>query len=73
MHGGLEDVLPIGAEPIDADVVEATELPPYTPDDYLGDMLRLTQDRCDPELVGLLVDDSREMVGWLPRRACACA
>ena len=64
VHGGLEDVLPI-VEPIDPAVAEATELPPYTCEDYLDDMSRLTQGRCDPELVRLLVDDSRDTVGWL--------
>jgi tricarballylate dehydrogenase len=64
VHGGLEDVLPI-VEAVDSDVVAATELPPYTSGDYLEDMRRLTQGRCDPELVGLLVDDSRDTVGWL--------
>jgi tricarballylate dehydrogenase len=64
VHGGLEDVRPVVA-PIDDDVASATELPPYTGEEYLGDMNRLTQGRCDPELVGLLVDDSRDVIGWL--------
>jgi tricarballylate dehydrogenase len=64
VHGGLEDVLPL-IEPPGDDVAARTDLPPYTADDYRGDMLRLTQRRCDPELTGLLVDDSRATLGWL--------
>jgi tricarballylate dehydrogenase len=67
VHGGLEDILPL-VEPVDAAVAEATELPPYTPEDYRADMLRLTERRCDAELVDLLVGDSRGTLGWLSEK-----
>jgi tricarballylate dehydrogenase len=67
VHGGLEDVLSV-VEPVDAERAEATELAPYTQEDYRSDMLRLTEGRCDRELVGLLVDDSRATLGWLAEK-----
>ncbi|HYM57382.1 MAG TPA: FAD-dependent tricarballylate dehydrogenase TcuA, partial [Solirubrobacteraceae bacterium] len=70
VHGGLEDVLGL-IEPLDSDLAEATELPPYTAEDYRADMRRLTEGRCDPELVDLLVDDSRATLGWLAGKGLA--
>jgi tricarballylate dehydrogenase len=42
-----------------------TELPPYTPEDFLADMERVTQGRCDEELTGILVADAAEATRWL--------
>ena len=41
------------------------ELPPYTRHDFLADMQRLTQGRCDPELTAILVNDSAQAARWL--------
>jgi tricarballylate dehydrogenase len=67
VHGGLEDALSL-VEPVDAARAEATELAPYTEDDYRSDMLRLTEGRCDAELVDLIVADSRDTLGWLAEK-----
>jgi tricarballylate dehydrogenase len=64
VHGGLEDVLSL-VEPIDPERVEATELDSYTEADFRDDMRRLTEGRADPDLVDLLVGDSRATLGWL--------
>ena len=37
----------------------------YTREDYLEDMGRLTQYRCDPDLTETLVDNSREALVWM--------
>ncbi len=64
VHGGLEDVLSL-VEPIDRERLEATELEPYDRADFAEDMRRLTESRADPELVELLIADSRQTIGWL--------
>ncbi len=68
VHGGLEDVLTL-VEPIDSARVEATELEPYDAHAFREDMRRLTEGRADPELVELLVGDSRATLGWLAGQA----
>jgi hypothetical protein len=52
-------------EPIGDDEAASTELPPYTADDFRGDMRRVTEGRTDPELLEILVGDSRDSLGWL--------
>jgi tricarballylate dehydrogenase len=64
VHGGVEDVLSL-VEPIDSARVAATELEPYDADAFREDMRRLTEERADPEMVELLVGDSRATLGWL--------
>jgi tricarballylate dehydrogenase len=41
------------------------DMSPYTEQDFLDDLRRLTQDRCDPELSAVLVRDSFPTVHWL--------
>jgi hypothetical protein len=54
VHGGLEDALSL-VEPVEAARAEATELAPCTAEGRRADMLRLTEGRCDAELLDLLV------------------
>ena len=42
-----------------------TDLPPYTEEDFLADMRRVTLGRGDAEMARILVGDSRATVGWL--------
>jgi tricarballylate dehydrogenase len=60
VHDGLRDL---------ADLVEPTEgrihLPPYTAEDYRADMRRVTEDKGDPELTGILVEEAREAAIWM--------
>jgi len=37
---------------------------PYTAEDFLGDLRRVTRDRIDLELAQMLVDDSNEAIRW---------
>lgn len=64
VHGGLEDVRTL-VEPIGDDEVARTDLPAYTAEDFRGDMRRVTEGRADPELLEILVGDSRDALGWL--------
>lgn len=42
-----------------------TELSPYTPEDFMADMERVTQGRCDRELTGVMVEEAAGTVRWL--------
>jgi tricarballylate dehydrogenase len=64
VHDGLEDVLSL-VEPIEPERVQATELAPYGADEFREDMRRLTEGRADPDLVALLIGDSRATLRWL--------
>jgi tricarballylate dehydrogenase len=61
-HDGLADLDGLVDSP-DGQV----ELPPYSIADYLADMRRVTMDRCDPELTGILVAEARDAALWMQR------
>lgn len=61
-HNGLEDLQSFIA---DDDRHSVTEVPPYTKEDYLGDLEKVTQGKTDPELAAVLVDEARPTVEWL--------
>lgn len=62
-YGGLDDVRPL----LDLSDTEAArvDLPPYTPAQFMADMERVTEGRCDPRLAGILVGDSADVVHWM--------
>ena len=61
-HGGLADLSGL----IDEDERhERTEVPAYTPEDFTADMEKVTGGRNDPELTGVLVDQSLDTLRWL--------
>ncbi|PFG29826.1 FAD-dependent tricarballylate dehydrogenase TcuA [Paramicrobacterium agarici] len=61
-HGGLDDVRDF----IDADERHSsTEVPPYTPEQYIADMERVTEGRNDADLTRVLVEDSQGTMRWL--------
>lgn len=64
VHEGLEDLLGI-VEPIDADRVDATDLPAYSAAEFHSDMSRMTEGRADLELVDVLIAESRTTLDWL--------
>ena len=45
-YDGLEDLRPI-VENVSDEQAAVTELPPYTPKDFMADMERVTEGRCD--------------------------
>src|ERR671910_2428765 len=63
-YEGLEDLRPI-VEDLTDELAVATELPPYTPDDFMSDMERVTEGRCDKELTRILVDEAADTTRWL--------
>jgi tricarballylate dehydrogenase len=63
-YDGLEDLRPI-VENLTDEQAATTELPPYTPEDFMADMERVTEGRCDKELTRILVDDAADTIRWL--------
>jgi tricarballylate dehydrogenase len=61
-HAGLDDIVDF----IEPDERHArTEVPPYSPDDYLADLNKVTEGRTDPELARVLVSEAQDAVRWL--------
>lgn len=67
VHGGLADLLPL-VNNIDAATAQLVDLEPYTQDQFLQDLERVTAGRANPELAQRLVGDSNEAIKWLHRR-----
>ncbi|HWM11970.1 MAG TPA: FAD-dependent tricarballylate dehydrogenase TcuA [Solirubrobacteraceae bacterium] len=64
-HGGVGDLRDI----LDEDERHAaTDLDPYTADEFLADMRRVTLGRGDEAMARILVGDSREALRWLHGR-----
>lgn len=61
-HNGLEDLQSFVEND---DRHSITEVPPYTKEDYLGDLEKVTLGKTDPELAAVLVDEARPTVEWL--------
>jgi tricarballylate dehydrogenase len=61
-HNGMEDLRDV-IEPDERHPV--TEVPPYTREDYLSDLAKVTGGRNDPALSEVLVDESLATVRWL--------
>jgi tricarballylate dehydrogenase len=62
--GGLEDIEPLLDNP-DQALLERTKLDPYIPEDFMADMVRVTEGECDRTLTRVLVHDARETIRWL--------
>lgn len=63
-HEGLDDVLGLLTEKQRAEG-HAARVNPYTRDDFMGDLRNVSQDRMDPDMVRILVEDSRDAIGWM--------
>ena len=50
---------------VDEALFESMQVAPYTRDDFLSDLNRVTQKRIDPVLADFLVDKSNEAVHWM--------
>jgi tricarballylate dehydrogenase len=66
-HGGLADLRDV-LEEIDDDLAARTDLDPYTAEEFLADMRRVTLGRGDPAMAEVLVGDSGPAVRWLHER-----
>jgi tricarballylate dehydrogenase len=60
----LDDLRPILDDLTDAQAAEV-ELPPYSPEQFMADMVRVTDGRCDRALAGILVHDAAAVVRWM--------
>ncbi|KAI0647696.1 FAD/NAD-P-binding domain-containing protein [Trametes meyenii] len=67
VHGGLQDLLPI-VQNVTPDEAENIDMNAYTADEFTRDIMRLGDDRSDPEVVKAVVDGSRDAVQWLADR-----
>ncbi|WP_255183345.1 MULTISPECIES: FAD-dependent tricarballylate dehydrogenase TcuA [unclassified Rhodococcus (in: high G+C Gram-positive bacteria)] len=64
-HAGLADI----ADIVDADERHAaTEVPPYSAEEYAADLVKVTGGRNDPELTRVLVQESQNTLRWLKQR-----
>lgn len=63
-YASLDELIPLLDEPND-ERIKVTDLPPYSPEDFIADMRRVTLNRCDPELTRLLAYESADAVRWL--------
>jgi len=61
---GLDDVLSF-VHNVDEETRGLIDMQPYTNEDFWNDLMRVTNGRADRELGRVLVDESRDTVGWL--------
>ncbi|KAI0134781.1 FAD binding domain-containing protein [Xylariales sp. AK1849] len=64
VHGGLKDVLPL-VNNVDANLAKSIDLEPYTRDEFLHDLHRVTNGRYDPALGETLIGESNATIKWL--------
>ncbi|MBI2910801.1 MAG: FAD-dependent tricarballylate dehydrogenase TcuA [Chloroflexi bacterium] len=64
VHGPMEELRPIMPHLSEEDWA-VIDMPPYTPDDYYNDMMRVTRGLSDPELAALLANESYGTVRWM--------
>jgi precorrin 3B synthase CobZ len=62
---GLDDVVPLLADPLDPELKRRIDMQPYTSSDFEADLKRMTEGRAEKNLVDVLVGESREVTGWL--------
>ncbi|MDQ2785913.1 MAG: FAD-dependent oxidoreductase, partial [Chloroflexota bacterium] len=63
-YTSLDDLRPILDDLTDAQAAHV-ELPPYTPEQFMADMVRVTDGRCDRALAAILVNDAASAVQWM--------
>ncbi|MDP9375903.1 MAG: FAD-dependent tricarballylate dehydrogenase TcuA, partial [Chloroflexota bacterium] len=67
-YSGLDDLRPLIEERLTDEQAARIELPPYTPEQFLADMERVTEGQCDKDLAGILVHDAAGTTRWLHER-----
>jgi tricarballylate dehydrogenase len=67
-HGGLEEVLDIVEQD---ERLAVTDLDPYSAEDFIADLRRVTLGRGDEAMARLLAGDSADAVRWLRGKGCA--
>jgi tricarballylate dehydrogenase len=64
VHGGADEIREFVPQ-IDEPTFRRMVIPPYTREQFLGDLNRVTQNRIDPLLADCLVDHSNAAVHWM--------
>lgn len=64
VHAGAEELRAFLPD-IDAALYDRFRIPPYPAEQFTDDLLRVTQNRIDPELMGVLVGDSNAALHWM--------
>src|SRR4051794_10725293 len=67
VYNGAEDLKTLIPD-LSADEIANTDFGTYTEDQFLDDMARVTEYRCDPDLTELLVKNSFSTVKWMRER-----
>lgn len=67
VHGGLSDILDIVPN-VAPELAATIDMEPYTHEQFIKDIMRLSDGRSDPTLVKALVDDSHDTILWLSKR-----
>ncbi|KIJ17719.1 succinate dehydrogenase [Paxillus involutus ATCC 200175] len=67
VHAGLADLLPI-VNNVTPEQARVIDMEPYTVDDFVGDIMRLGENKPDAVLVKTMVEDSRDAVQWLAEK-----
>ncbi len=63
-YGGVEDLKKVMPD-LSADEIARTDFGTYTAEQFLDDMARVTEYRCDPDLTELLVKNSLSTLVWM--------
>lgn len=62
----MKDIIPL-VNNVDTGTTNIIDLAPYTRDDFLADLSRITHGRFEPELGKTLIEESNDTVKWLAR------
>ncbi|HYD56977.1 MAG TPA: FAD-dependent tricarballylate dehydrogenase TcuA [Burkholderiales bacterium] len=66
-YGGVEDLKKVMPD-LTKEEIERTDFGTYTEDQFLDDMARVTEYRCDPDLTEILVKRSLPTVEWMRKK-----
>lgn len=64
VHDGLNDLLPIVGN-VTKELASSIEIDPYKAEDFIGDIMRLSDNKSDEALVKEVVHNSRQTIQWL--------
>ncbi|MGE5540607.1 MAG: FAD-dependent tricarballylate dehydrogenase TcuA [Gemmatimonas sp.] len=64
VHGGKSEIREFVPD-VDAAMFATMEIPPYSADDFMSDLNRMTQGRMNPGLAKTLVEESNSAVRWM--------
>ncbi|KAJ7288467.1 hypothetical protein C8J57DRAFT_1280363 [Mycena rebaudengoi] len=68
VHGGVHDLLPM-IRNVPTEQVGSIDMDSYTREDFFGDIMRVGDNKSDPQLAHAVVDASRETISWLSNSA----